>query len=462
MDFFYDSQLKRYLTQFMRIMSSFGYKDARGQIVRAPVRYGNMNRQVAQILKKNSENTVQSAPFIACYIKDVQYDMTRLQDPTFVSKLHIRERDVDPVTNTYLNTQGRNYTVERIMPCPYIVTFSADIWSSNEDQKLQLWEQISVLFNPSMEIQTTDNYIDWTSLSVLTLEPSMVWSSRSIPQGVEQEIDILTMNFKAPIWITPPAKVKRLGIVTKIIADVYALNAGEIDLDYTSGDMVNTFGASDGRITITPGDFDLLVLNNVATLIKNSQYSQSDLTAHLPGSIQWNQLLDMYPGKFRANLSQLRLKKADGNEIVAFIALDPSDESRMVLSFDTDTVPANTIVNGRGTVDAIVDPETYKPSNLSPGTRLLILGDINPAYTPVGYDGPDAWKNTDGSDFRAAANDIIQWDGAFWTVIFNSQIDNPVTYITNSYTGIQYKWSDNTWTKSFEGIYSKESWRLVL
>lgn len=273
MDFFYDSQLKRYLTQFMRIMSSFGYKDARGQIVRAPVRYGNMNRQVAQILKKNSENTVQSAPFIACYIKDVQYDMTRLQDPTFVSKVHIRERDVDPNTNTYLNTQGRNYTVERIMPCPYIVTFSADIWSSNEDQKLQLWEQISVLFNPSMEIQTTDNYIDWTSLSVLTIEPSMVWSSRSIPQGVEQEIDILTMNFKAPIWITPPAKVKRLGIVTKIIADVYALNAGEIDLSYTNGDAVNNFGASDGRITITPGDFDLLVLNNVATLIKYSQYS---------------------------------------------------------------------------------------------------------------------------------------------------------------------------------------------
>lgn len=462
MDFFYDSQLKRYLTQFMRIMSSFGYKDARGQIVRAPVRYGNMNRQVAQILKKNSENTVQSAPFIACYIKDVQYDMTRLQDPTFVSKVHIRERDVDPNTNTYLNTQGRNYTVERIMPCPYIVTFSADIWSSNEDQKLQLWEQISVLFNPSMEIQTTDNYIDWTSLSVLTIEPSMVWSSRSIPQGVEQEIDILTMNFKAPIWITPPAKVKRLGIVTKIIADVYALNAGEIDLSYTNGDAVNNFGASDGRITITPGDFDLLVLNNVATLIKNSQYSQSDLTTHLPSSTLWNQLLDLYPGKFRANLSQLRLKKADGNEIIAFIALDPSDESRMMLSFDTDTVPANTIINGRGTIDAIVDPETYRPSNLSPGTRLLILGDINPAYKLVGYDGPDAWKNADGSDFKAAANDIIEWNGEFWNIIFNSQTENPVIYITNSYTGIQYKWTDNMWTKSFEGVYSKDLWRLVL
>ena len=27
-----------------------------------------------------------------------------------------------------------------------------------------------MLFNPSLEIQTTDNYIDWTSLSVVNLE----------------------------------------------------------------------------------------------------------------------------------------------------------------------------------------------------------------------------------------------------------------------------------------------------
>ena len=462
MDFFYDSQLKRYLTQFMRIMSNFGYKDARGQVVRAPVRYGNMNRQVAQILKKNSENTVQSAPFIACYIKDVQYDLSRLQDPTFVSKLHIRERDVDNTTNTYLNTQGRNYTVERIMPCPYNVTFAADIWTTNEDQKMQLWEQISVLFNPSLEIQTTDNYIDWTSLSVLTLEPSMGWSSRSIPQGVDQDIDILTMSFKTPIWITPPAKIKRLGIVTKIIADIYALNPGELELNDMPPGSVDTFGAADDRVTVTPGDFDLVVLNNVATLAKNFQYSQSNLTTHLPGSTPWNKLLDMYPGKFRAGLSQIRMKKADGNEIVAFISLDPMDESRMVLTFDADTVPANTIINSRGSVDAIVDPETYKPTNLVQGTRLLILGDINPAYKLVGYDGPDAWKNSDNSDFKASANDIIEWNGEFWSIVFNSQTNHPTTYVTNSYTGIQYKWESDMWTKSFEGIYSKDLWRLVL
>ena len=55
------------------------------------------------------------------------------------------------------------------MPTPYTLSMKADIWTSNTDQKLQLLEQILVLFNPALEIQTTDNYIDWTSLSVVYL-----------------------------------------------------------------------------------------------------------------------------------------------------------------------------------------------------------------------------------------------------------------------------------------------------
>jgi hypothetical protein len=72
-------------------------------------------------------------------------------------------------------------------------------------------EQILMLFNPSLEIQTTDNYVDWTSLSVVNLE-NITFSSRTIPAGTESEIDIATLGFTTPIWITPPAKVKKLGV----------------------------------------------------------------------------------------------------------------------------------------------------------------------------------------------------------------------------------------------------------
>jgi hypothetical protein len=238
MDYFYDGQVKRYLAQFIRIMSNFSYKDAAGRLTRVPVRYGDMNRQVAQILRKNTENTIPSAPFIACYIKDLQYDRARVQDPSFVGKIHVRERAFDEETGEYkVNQQGSNYTVERLMPVPYLADFSADIWTTNTDQKLQLWEQIAVLFNPSLELQTTDNYIDWTSLSTLTIK-SQTFTSRSVPQGLEQDIDILTIVFETPIWVTPPVKVKRLGIITKILANIYPNTAGTIQSEYSDVDAV--------------------------------------------------------------------------------------------------------------------------------------------------------------------------------------------------------------------------------
>ena len=39
-------------------------------------------------------------------------------------------------------------------------------------------------------------------------------------------------------------------------------------------------------------------------------------------------------------------------------------------------------------------------------------------------------------------------------------VDTPV-YNTNLRTGIQYKFSEGAWTKSFEGEYRKGYWRLI-
>lgn len=460
-DWFYDGQMRRYLTQFIRAMSNFSYKDAKGQLVQVPARYGDMTRQVAQIINKNSENALPSAPFIACYIKDVQFDRSRLQDPTFVDTKTIRNKDIDPVTGEYLYTQGTGYTVERIMPSPFKVSFTADIWTSNTDQKFQLWEQIIVLFNPSLEIQTSSNYLDWTSLSLLELE-NMVWSSRTIPQGVDQNIDILTLNFASPIWITPPAKVKKLGIITKIISTIHAVPTGTVDEIVSEVGSIYEFGKEE-RVVITAKDFSLLVVNNSALLIKEVVDQTNYDILNSPGKFNWNQLLDLYPGQFRAGLSQIRLQKPEGGEIVSYISLDPSDETRMILNIDRDTIPENTIINGRGTVDAIINPETFNPLGLvSPGTTYLILEDINAHFGEDGYDGPTAWKNADGTDFYAHANDIIIWDGYEWEIVFDSTVTNDVTYVTNMYTGIQYKWKDGEWTKSFEGLYSNELWRIIL
>jgi hypothetical protein len=136
----------------------------------------------------------------------------------------------------------------------------------------------------------------------------------------------------------------------------------------------------------------------------------------------------------------------------------------MRLNIDPDTVPGNTIIAGRGTVDAVINPETFNPTGVAVGTRYLILEDINVSsqYGQPGYDGPEAWKNSDGSDPQANANNIIEWNGNYWGSVFDSSATTAVTYITNSYTGTQYKWNEGSWSKSYEGIYEARLWRLIL
>jgi hypothetical protein len=78
-------------------------------------------------------------------------------------------------------------------------------------------------------------------------------------------------------------------------------------------------------------------------------------------------------------------------------------------------------------------------------------------------DGPDAWKNSDNSEFIAFANDIIEWDGSNWHVVFSARESaEELIWQTNLYTLAQYKWNGISWVKSFEGEYKEGEWRLEL
>ena len=57
---------------------------------------------------------------------------------------------------------------------------------------------------------------------------------------------------------------------------------------------------------------------------------------------------------------------------------------------------------------------------------------------------------------------IIQYDGIRWNVAFDSSADTGIHYLTNTNTGIQYKWTGENWVKSYEGEYKAGDWQLVI
>ena len=474
-------------------MSNFVVKYGDGTLVRVPVMYGDMDRQSATILRNNSENAINSTPRIAVYITGLELDRERLSDSTYVGKLHIRERDID--SGQYTQGQGKNYTVERLMPTPFKLSLKADIWSSSTEQKLQILEQILVLFNPSLELQTTDNYIDWTSLSVLNLT-STSWSSRQVPVGVDSPIDIATLSFETPIWISPPVKVKHLGVITNIITSLYdsvtSIDDGYIDgLGQPIGGNTTTLNGLLSTQSTTVSDFSIAVQGNQVILISEIKHESrlaniDELTTYQGTTEPWSDIFARYPGKFVAGSTSIFLTQPNGSEVIGTVAINPLDETRLEVSWDKDTYPRTNGIDSNGlvervdveydgassnrpgspgTFDAIINPLTKGPrgSGLPDpniGIRYLIIEDIG---NDANIDGADAWKGNDSSDLIARANDIIEWDGNQWHVIFDSvHKQDIIIYQTNIYTGIQYMWNGVSWIKSFEGEYLQGQWRIEL
>ena len=485
MQHFYDGQIRRYITQMIRMLSNFSHRDGAGKLTKIPVLYGDLSRQVGSILKDNSELKLLNAPKITCYITGLELDKTRLSDSSFVSKVNIRERAYDSNNKEYLNTEGKNYTVERLMPTPYTLSVNADIWSTNTDQKLQILEQILVLFNPSLEIQTTDNYIDWTSLSVVNLE-NVNFSSRTIGSSTDDEIDIATIGFSSPIYISPPVKVKKLGVIHTIITSIFNEQQGSVELGTTLPELLafsdsGRYGSDavartvidengiekivyddlkgsrpDAATTIatTYNNYDLLVLNNKAKLIDNES----------AGTITWQEYIKAFPHIFHPGISQLRLLRNDmTTDIIGTVSINSLDEFELSVNWDTDTLPTDTVINGptgeKTKVDYIIDPRKTNPTSIKKvGLRLLLLN--NMIGNSDNTDGADAWKNSNNTDFVAGQNDIVEWDGSNWQVVFDASAATSVVYTTNLNTGIQYKYINNEWILSYEGEYPHGTWRI--
>ena len=411
MDFFYDGQIRRYVTQFMRVFIGFKYQSSDGEQRHVPVMYGDLTRQVASIIKENSENKMLTVPKISCYITGLELDTSRLADSSFVSKVQVRERTYEDVAGqrVYGTEQGAGYTVERLMPTPFKLRVKADIWTSNTDQKLQLIEQIVTLFNPSLEVQTTDNYIDWTSLSVIYLT-STNFSSRSIPQGTESDIDIASLEFEMPIYISPPAKVKKLGVVRAVINNMFTNTGDAVNINnliYNDGDIKYTteykrYGIVLLKADVGPGFYNVSIVDVGQAVI--------DAGLSLPPEkigkkLDWQLVLDQYGG-YKPDVSRITFKQPNGSELFGTITVNPIDPTLLLVSMDMDTVPSNTIIlegrfpdntvytsvraDSKGTIDAIINPYNFNPlttygtkTNYPIGLRYLMLDDLNLFLAPT-------------------------------------------------------------------------------
>jgi hypothetical protein len=313
------------------------------------------------------------------------------------------------------------------------------------------------------------------------------------------------MTFSTPIYISPPAKVKRLGVVTNIVTSIFD-GDGYYDFEkmlegtnlFSIGGMTPTYkmdggdesdqvvdtGAmpNDGDGVLTPRNQNtrsnkaivnnplqerVLIFNGEVQILENGLISNNT----------WTEYFSKIPGNYRPGLSIMYFRKPDISGLVAGrITINSLDDTKLVIDWDKDTLPSNTTIQGPArdanqysSIDFIIDPLRYDPQSdpSKAGVRLLLLGDIG---STTNTDGADAWKNTDNSDFVAGANDIIEYDGANWSIIFDASTSNLVyndevvttLHTTNLNTGVQYYWDSEQWLLSVDGEYAKGDWTINL
>ena len=446
LDWWYDEQIRRYLIQLIRIFSHFRVREYTEKGVnynRVPCRYADSSRMVTHIMRNNSENIINSAPFISVAIQNLKYEQSRTQEPFNVDTVQVAEREYDHQNNVYGDGPGNLYTVHRYMPVPYNLTIQVDIWSPNTDTKLQIMEQLMVIFNPSIQIQSTNNPLDWSSIFEVTLT-DVNWSNRTIPTGVDDIIDIATMTFEVPIWINPPAQVKRQQIIQTIVTNIFSDTDDDFyGFDSQFYDFFRTVPETPEQLIITPNDYRLRIEASEAQL----------LTLDYQPAL-WSDLLEVQGGLI-TNTSLLKVNTSDDldNElamIVGGVKEHPFDPSKLIWNIAGDTLPADTL----RPIDRIINPNDAFPGDGLPpkavGQRYLITADI--------LSGDNYW----GENFvKGNANDIIEvGEQDNWFVAFESSESPEEEIITNNYTGKKLKWDGEKWFSAYEGVYNGGFWRL--
>ena len=448
--YFYDKQIRRYIQQFIRLFSGFsvqmGKNDEGLPIYQTtPVRYGDINRMAAHITRENSENIINTVPFISCYVTALNMFPERRTYQDHVDKVQVTEKKYNNTTGVYENEKGNSYTVERHAPVPYMLQMNCDIWTSNTDQKLQLMEQILVLFNPTLDIRTNDSSVDWTSLSHVELT-NTTWSTRSVGSSIDDIIDVATLSFDIPVHINPPAKVKQQKLIHTIISKLYSLDDDDLD-NFKESKAFNTSTLQYTIVTLEDRkvkyeDGNLQILNKLGT------------TLHEDGTtLAWG--TEILPfGSLRNGISQVRLRKNtdvsnSSDDIIGRLESHPSDPNLLVVEIDATTLPTNTLT----AIDAIVDPTKNYPGDgvvptASVGQRYIVIDDIPLNIT---------WANS-----TAKRYDIIEYNGSSWNVSFDSSTINSTHYVTNVSSNDQLEWNSKEWVNSYEGIYNSGFWRLYL
>lgn len=235
-DFYYDQQIKRIINQFSAIFQGMQVQVGKnatrdGGLIDVPIIIGPMDRVAAAVGHGYTQNMPIRLPIMSVNI--TQYDVARdrMKGTGFIG------RDVYVPVGGMLPDDGK--VVYRRMAVPYDLTFELSVYTSNKDQQFQILEQIFVLFDPILQIQTSDNALD--PAKIVTVELLSLSPEENFPPGTNSGNIVINLIFKVDAYITVPADVRR-NLVQQVLIRVSAVSDPNIGTVHSNGSANKQIG----------------------------------------------------------------------------------------------------------------------------------------------------------------------------------------------------------------------------
>jgi hypothetical protein len=223
--YFYDGQIKNRLTQFAAVFAglkvSVGKNDfnSTSNLITVPIRYGNADRVVNAILAGNAQKPI-SLPIMSFYPSSFEMapDLRKGVNQTI-------KRSVLPAGSSFPDGVK---VIEKVVPIPYRMSVDLDVHASNEEQNFQILEQIMMLFNPDIQLQTSDDAEDWNK--IFKVELLSINNQTNYPSNQDSRIIKSSFTFSLEFYLSPPALIKD-NYVREIKIRLNTLNSINLDTD---------------------------------------------------------------------------------------------------------------------------------------------------------------------------------------------------------------------------------------
>lgn len=226
--YYYNSQIKSKITAFMSIFAglkvSTGVRDdSETKMINVPIRYGDADRVVANIKAEGTQNSLLKIPLISAVYNEIQIDES------------LRKGTSNERRYTHMESGGLFpddvKVIHQLMPIPYRLFMETAIYTSNTEQQLQILEQLLVLFDPTLQLQSSDKLFDWTKISTVKLEN--VGLENNYPIGTDRNIRVVKLQFSLPIYLSIPTNLRN-----DYIKDIYVRLGVVENASNTSEEMI--------------------------------------------------------------------------------------------------------------------------------------------------------------------------------------------------------------------------------